>query len=253
MNNSDSQLSSNDGFINLEELLKLIKKSKLLIAIVTFFFTIAVPFYSSLQPHLYETELRVNLGITPSAETQTDEFNEDLISVELLKVKNSLNFYWPNASVDVFIPSFLKIKYIGSKEIGRKIIDEIIFYLEKEENSQNRLKRNKLGSDISFLIKKKEKIDEEFNRLSNLDQVTNHDSLKDVFMSELLIKKNNFQLEIDELEKEFYENNLSYTVSTEVIKKFNLYIQVLLGLISGLIFSLLIILFKSIKLNLKQD
>jgi hypothetical protein len=244
MNNNNSQLLNEDGFINLTEIIISIKKSKILIASVTFFFMLFASFYSSLQTNEYLTELKVDLG-----ETLLTELSNDSNSADLKKIKNSLNFYWPSTSVEVFIPSFVKIKYIGSKETGKQITSEIINYLETEENNQIMLFRDKVANEINFWIKKKEKVDEEFNRLLNLDELSKNDSRRDVYMSELLIKQNDFQLEIDELNKGSYENNLSYEVSTGAIKKFNLYIQVLLGLISGLIFSFLILIFKSIKLN----
>lgn len=248
MQNNNSQLSNEDGFIKLKEIIITIKKSKLLIAAVTFFFMLSAGIYNSLQTNEYFTELKINLG-----ETSPSEFSRDESSAELEKVKNSLNFYWPDTSIEIFIPSFVKIKYTGSKETGKQIIDEIIEYFEKVENNQINISRNKVDSDISLLIRKKEIVEEEFNRLLNLDTLPNNDSRKDVFMSQLLINKNDFQLEIEQLEKLSYTSNLSYEVSTGLVNKPNLYSQVFLGLISGLLFSLLIIIFKSTLTSLKQN
>lgn len=248
MKKDDSQLSSYDGFINLEELIKLIKKSKLLVAIVTLCFTIAVGFYSAFETHEYFTELKVDIG-----GNLTSEFSKDSSNAGLEKLKNTLNFYWPTASVEVIIPSFVIIKHIGPKETGKKIIDEIIIYLEKEENNQLKLKRDKVDLDITFWTKKKLIIDKEFNRLLNLDALPNNDSRKDVFSSELLIKKNDLQLEIDKLESQTFEQKLSYEVYTGKQKIVNIYSRLLLSFITGLIISVFLLIIRLAAKSLKTD
>jgi hypothetical protein len=257
MKKSDSQLSKYDGFINFEELLKLIIKSKLFIAIVTLCFSFAVGFYSSLQPQVYYSELKVDLGIpqSPINNSQSPiDIDRSFSDNELKEIQSTLNFFWPSLDIEIFSPSFLKISSVGSKKSLEKVSGEVIDFFEKKENKMLENNQNRLAIQIEYLSKKRVNIETEINRLLNLEKMQlTHDFQKEVFMSQLVLKQSDIELEIDKIKNQSFVNKLNYEVIIGKQNIVNIYSNLLLSIIAGFILSVILLIIRLAAKDLKTN
>ena len=269
MQNNQPNNDYQDDRVDLREYLKLLISSKKIIITITLICTlIAVSFTYTKQP-MFESSVTFEIGIYKepiyvssgakvigfykepiyeSGGAKVIGFYNNTPTNDINVIKDEINFHFTqDVKMQSLGPKFFTIKLTSSSiKSAENSLNEIIDYVI---NSSKKIINQEIQKDkfnLAALNNQISSIEIELTRISNLENISNNDSIKAVFVSEL-----NLQLNQLEFQKEVLTNKLN---SSDLYEHTKLYKEIKtrqlnerkgftisLGFIAGLLLSMLIV------------